>query len=783
MSEAVDKATVDITPSPRVLRMLGQIDFAPWQCLAELIDNSIDAFLDQVASGNAPAEPKIWISLPTQAQLNDGTAVLEIKDNGSGMLVEDLGNAVKAGYSGNDPVEKMGLFGMGFNISTARLGRRTEVWTTTRDSGEWTGIIIDFDELEQRSTFHAPLEVRPKSPEELEQGDHGTLIKISRLDADRIRPLTRGSGKSRTIKRLGKIYGRVMSKTGLQISYAGDLVHPVQHCVWDKSRSVDNATFGKVPALVEIEQELPSRRYCTTCWVWLSEKDKACNACGLSDHVIERKRTLRGWLGIQRYFHKQHYGIDLIRNGRVIEELDKSFFTFEDDEGETLFEYPVDATHWGGRIVGELEIDFVRVSHQKDSFDKLDPEWKGVVEAVRGRSPIQPMLAKRKGLETNTSHLARLFAGYRKATAGLACLVPGTKDGKGLNTGPVLDYVERFHSGEEEYQSDDKWYELVHQAERAKRGGGSSGGDEAEGDFPIDDSDDDAGDEDANNTGENPPPDDGEEGTGEPSLPEPEKDGRLSQVYELEDIDGSPSVTVEALEYYQDIDGQPYRVRPDGRTFHFSYNSHSPFFEESSEDPAEYLITDLSSYFQAISGQSTREYPVSRIARLLKDRYFPELSTGVENVATSATSMLDSLKRHFIETLPNAAPIDITIIPAEELQHIRKAAAQAESASRSDVEKMIQEGTFAHYVTDDFLLELSQNWPMLITNGEFFIVPFESGSSDGSSSLVLSELIDSIRDILWLKGGGISAINKNQLWRRRYARAVASLRLLESWRS
>ena len=35
--------TVDITPTPRVLRMLGQIEFAPWQCLAELIDNSIAA--------------------------------------------------------------------------------------------------------------------------------------------------------------------------------------------------------------------------------------------------------------------------------------------------------------------------------------------------------------------------------------------------------------------------------------------------------------------------------------------------------------------------------------------------------------------------------------------------------------------------------------------------------------------------------------------------------------------------------------------------------------------
>ena len=43
--------TFDITPSPRVLRMLGQIDFAPWQCLAELIDNSIDALATSSLAG------------------------------------------------------------------------------------------------------------------------------------------------------------------------------------------------------------------------------------------------------------------------------------------------------------------------------------------------------------------------------------------------------------------------------------------------------------------------------------------------------------------------------------------------------------------------------------------------------------------------------------------------------------------------------------------------------------------------------------------------------------
>ena len=31
--------TLDITPSPRVLRMLGEIPFQTWQCIAELVDN------------------------------------------------------------------------------------------------------------------------------------------------------------------------------------------------------------------------------------------------------------------------------------------------------------------------------------------------------------------------------------------------------------------------------------------------------------------------------------------------------------------------------------------------------------------------------------------------------------------------------------------------------------------------------------------------------------------------------------------------------------------------
>ena len=41
------KASLDITPSPRLLQVLGDIPLQPWQCLAELVDNSLDELLKQ----------------------------------------------------------------------------------------------------------------------------------------------------------------------------------------------------------------------------------------------------------------------------------------------------------------------------------------------------------------------------------------------------------------------------------------------------------------------------------------------------------------------------------------------------------------------------------------------------------------------------------------------------------------------------------------------------------------------------------------------------------------
>jgi hypothetical protein len=771
---------VDITPSPRVLRMLGQIDFQPWQCLAELIDNSIDAFIDQEREGKVATNPRIWIRLPNDAELKAGSGSISVEDNGAGMSLDVLQDAVRAGYSGNDPVEKMGLFGMGFNIATARMGRRTEVWTTRKEDAVWTVIVIDFGLLEKNKTFVAPVEVRHKTEAEIESGVQGTRINISQLEVDRVRPLIWGVGKRRTRDRLGKIYGRVMKRLGITINYDGDVVRPVMHCVWSNRRSVETQSFGRVPAIIEIDKTLEPRKFCSTCWVWLLEDEGACSACGNADHVVTRARRLKGWLGIQRYFDKDKYGVDLIRNGRVIEELNKSFFTFYGADGDSFLEYPIDAIHWGGRIVGELEIDFVRVSHQKDSFDKLDPEWKRIVELVRGNSPLQPQIAARMGMPKNDSPLARLFTGYRKSTAGLAGLVPGTAEGTGLNSGLVKEFVDKFYEGDPDFQTDERWYELVEQVERARRGAGS-GADRFAGEFPLDEP------EVAKEPSyryESPKGSDinGLKVDDATSIPRAEPDLTLSRDYELAELPGAIVIKVLAFRHSADIDGQPFRVRPDGYSFRFDYNSSSTYFEESISTPADYLLVDLAHQFLTLSAETPRNFPVSRVTRMLREKYFPDAAGDVYRAASDASNLLHELRTFFGEKLPEAAPIEASRISDHELENVRRSAFKSAGLSPDEAEQLVRSGGFARFVSEGYLPELVREWPSLVMDGSFFERPW-GRLSESQRRESIGQVVESLFDVSWLAEDGAAAVNKDLEWRLRFTRALASLRLLNSWKA
>ena len=111
----------DFTPDPKVLIALTHTPMQPLDALCELIDNSIDSFNIAKIQGVPIESPLIIIELPTKKQLSDNSGVLRIQDNGPGMTATDAENAIRAGFSGNNPYDSLGLFGMGFNILSCTL--------------------------------------------------------------------------------------------------------------------------------------------------------------------------------------------------------------------------------------------------------------------------------------------------------------------------------------------------------------------------------------------------------------------------------------------------------------------------------------------------------------------------------------------------------------------------------------------------------------------------------------------------------------------------------------
>jgi Histidine kinase-, DNA gyrase B-, and HSP90-like ATPase len=438
---------INVEPHPRLLSVLGDIEFAPWQCITELVDNSFDEFLRRPLEGDEP--PTVWVTLPGRNS-NPRDGEVWIKDNGMGMTLQQLNNALRAGWTSNDRYGQLGLFGVGFNIATARLGHVAIVKTALPNEPNWTVVTVDLRAMAAGGHFNLPVTTEPKtSPDE-----HGTEIVIRHLKPEHHDALSRQQTKVKQI--LGDVYSYLLDDKGFRLVVDGESVKPRRACVWDESRFVVRSG-EKIPAIITIDERLPDRHACLDCGLWQDALESTCADCG-SDRLEVRERRIWGWVGIQRYLHATDYGIDFIRNGRKVLLRDDSMFRWvdpDDPSGRGEVEYPIEVPR-AGRIVGEIHVDHVRVNYQKNAFEYETPEWKRVTRLLRGDGPLLPRHAKAAGYARNVSPLARLHAGYRRNDPGLNYLIPG--DGKNALHDRAKEWADRFRKGDAKYQTDEQWY-------------------------------------------------------------------------------------------------------------------------------------------------------------------------------------------------------------------------------------------------------------------------------------------------------------------------------------
>ncbi|GJI99176.1 hypothetical protein RugamoR57_58940 [Duganella caerulea] len=446
---------LDITPTPRVLQMLGEINLEQWRCLAELIDNSIDGFIDAMRAGTPIAHPEIAVSIPTADTEN---ARVSLKDNGPGMSLETLENALRAGWSGNDPLSKLGLFGMGFNIATARLGVVTEIWTSRRGDPEQIGVRIDLEELRSSGNYKVPRQTRAK----LNHEDHGTEIIITRLKPEQRAYLARANNRTTIKKHLAKTYSALLSNSeagAIRLMLSGMRVSPLRPCVWDPSRSIELPDGTIVGAVEQFDIALAPRRYCEHCMRTLTSDQEQCPTGSANCTILETPRKVKGWVGLQRYLDKTDFGIDFIRNGRKIEIGSKDLFVWSDGENQEV-EYPIDDPRSRGRFVGEIHLDHCQVSYTKNRFERDDPAWAEMIQVVRGEGPLRPNSARQKGFYGNQSPLYKLFQAFRRTSPqgknGLWSRIMVVQDND-----RALQMASLFANADPDYLTDERWWQLV----------------------------------------------------------------------------------------------------------------------------------------------------------------------------------------------------------------------------------------------------------------------------------------------------------------------------------
>lgn len=749
---------MDITPSPRILRMLGEIEFDEWQCVAELVDNAFDDFTEILADGQTwPGGFKVSVTLPGPGANLSGAEVV-VKDTGRGMTLDTLRQAVKAGWSSNDRFDKLGLFGMGFNVSTARLGRRTQVLSTRDGDPEWIGVEIDLDAL--GPDFNAPDISKPKD----DPSEHGTKIIVSNLHHDRAEWLQRNAENLRTT--LGRVYGWLLENRPYELWVQGVRVRPRRPCRWGDDRHVifgSGAKAEKIPAYIEIDETFLPADACELCGNWQQPGKETCDQCG-SDQLRERERRLHGWLGVQRHLDKRDFGIDFLRNGRKILQYDKSLFTWRnpnDPTGAVDVEYPVELANQGGRLIGEIHLDYVPVHYDKTAFEYSDRAWRGAVDYLRGEAPLQPQKAKAAGYGENTSPLARLFKGYRRNDAGLRCLIPG--DGTRPLHEETRQWARKFWAGEAEYQTDEKWWEQVQaheervqQAKLDKATGGSDSDADADAVATA------LGDE--STSGDSPPSNGGAEpsGSGSPTPAKPETVQErlaryidagtlipeLSRDFGLPDL-GMIKVETRALrEPIHDGEGQvtPVWLAPGagGTATAVIDLTHAAFTKMGSE-PGDLLLTEVSA---ALKVKADSHITHVQIATRLRASCLPDTAVDAAVISAQAGELLADIRQRMADHVAADPQRALSYLDPDEQTQTENALI-AEGAD-SLTATLGGNGQFILYAPPLYLVKLLENWPEAFMEGQVFIGAYSSLTSPSTRRLSLARIVGYLNDIATL---------------------------------
>ena len=421
-----------IPPDRSLIGKLGARSRAFPMVVTELVDNSLDSWMCLPKA----KQKKLKIEIIADGK-NAKSPYFVIKDNAGGMTEDELGKAMRVGFSDKSGKNKfLGHFGFGLKSACMYIGSEFEIFTC---SHEKPGIVLRLEFNRKDFELQTGTEWKAKGSQmsnneaaRLEvyfPDGHGTEIRIKNekyVSANKI-------GIQR---RLSRIFGPRLPKNldAPKISGYKSFNYGDMEIIFNNEKVQASGVFYEkyVPPTKTYQQEAGEDEKERGMQPMPALSPKYINKIVFIPELKIRNRTFKGGFAAimdRGMGHSNEYGFDLLKNGRVIEmhALDRERSKNEKDHRA---EIGLPARNHYARIYGQLFFDDPKweTDNQKTEFIKDDQDSTWSLLAQHVAEHIAPLLKISSDLQEPQKARASKDASEKQISKLVSSSIPDISD-------------------------------------------------------------------------------------------------------------------------------------------------------------------------------------------------------------------------------------------------------------------------------------------------------------------------------------------------------------------
>jgi hypothetical protein len=309
---------------PEIILSYRRLSYTPWHAIAEFIDNSTQAYINNKALLDSLYESeneKLTVTIIYQDDY------MQIKDNAIGMSYENLINALRLGVPTMNSSGRS-KYGMGLKTAACWIGNKWSIRTKKYGEKHEYKIEVDVQRIAEGET-QLPVEISDSA-----KNEHYTIIEITSHN-QRFRGRT-----INTIKQyLSSMYRQDFRSDALLLFWNSEILN------W-----------------IELDNKL------------LSDPEKN-NYKQSFDFIIDGK-IISGWIGILKHGSRRDAGFTILQANRVIKGWPEAW------RPKSLYGPLGSNDLVNQRLLGEIHLDGFEVSHTKDDILWREDEEEKVEAAL-----------------------------------------------------------------------------------------------------------------------------------------------------------------------------------------------------------------------------------------------------------------------------------------------------------------------------------------------------------------------------------------------------------------